>query len=251
MAAKKSRRRHPRKHQRQESLFTRAGTARKRTPRTFRRGKRPGRPRLPGARLRHTARPDLDGRYPVHITWHVTDDIPNLRGSKLMAAIRRAFIAGKRRFGFRLVHFNVQSNHIHLKCEAEDKTSLSRGLKGLAVRIAKAINKVLGRKGRVFDDRYHCRILRTPREVRWALGYVLNNTRRHNADLLVPKTYARTWLDLACSSADYFPGWKNRDNHRVPMPNCPIVEPTTWLLREGWKKVGKIPIDHTPGPRAG
>ncbi len=84
-----------------------------------------------------------------------------------------------------------------------------------------------------------------------ALGYVLNNTRRHNAELLTPKSYPRRWLDLTCSSADYFPGWEDRESYRVPGPNCLIVKPKTWLLREGWRRAGVIAMDHVPGPRAG
>ncbi len=251
MASKKKTRsgRSNRSGSRDESLE--AGTARKRTASTSSRAKHPGRPPIPGSRLRHIARPKLDARFPVHVSWHVEDDVPNLRAPQLMSAIRRAFIGGKERFGFRLVHFNVQDNHVHLLCEAESNEALSRGMQGLAVRVAKAINKVLGRKGRLFDDRHNWRILKTPSEVHWALGYVLNNTRRHNAELLTPKSYPRHWLDLTCSSADYFPGWKDREECRLPGPDCPVVEPKTWLLRVGWQKAGEIAIDHVPAPREG
>ena len=176
------------KHQRQESLFTKAGAPRKRLPRTFARGKRPGRPALPNARLRHAKRPTLAKRYLVHVTWRMRADLPNLRDPTTMGAIRNAYRRGKNRFGFRLVHYSVQSNHVHMLCEAQDERSLARGLQGLAVRVAKAINRTLSRKGKVLDDRYHSLILTTPRQVRWALGYVLNNARRHNAEFAHAET---------------------------------------------------------------
>ena len=152
----------------------------------------------------------LKARYPVHVTWRVVRQLPSLRRDKLMAAIRRAFVKGKDRFQFRLVHYSVQHNHVHMLCEAPNARELARGLNGLAVRVAKAVNRALKRKGKVFADRYHNRILTTPSQVRWALGYVLCNTRRHNAELLRPRRYPRRWLDYAGSSAVHFPGFHDR-----------------------------------------
>ena len=40
-------------------------------------------------------------------------------------------------------------------------------------------NRLWKRLGKVFDDRFYDRVLRTPREVRNALAYVLDNARRH------------------------------------------------------------------------
>ncbi len=131
-----------RKHPLQESLFTKRAPPAGARPAPTAEANTPAAPPVPSSRLRHTARAELQARYPVHVSWHVVDHIPNLRAPELMAAIRRAFIAGKDRFGFRLVHFNVQDNHVHLKGEADDKEALSRGMQGLAVRFAKAINKV-------------------------------------------------------------------------------------------------------------
>ncbi len=186
-----------------------------------------------------------------------------------MRVIRSRFVAGKlypRDAGssvgagaaFRLVHFSVQQNHVHLLCEASDATALARGLQGLAIRVAKGVNRHLSRRGKVFDDRYHHRILRSPKEVRWALGYVLNNTRKHNAELLVQKHLARDWLDRGCSSAPYFPGWEvpgaahpgsRRLDARPLTPACPVAAPATWLLRHGWQRAGPghLPTDWLPG----
>ena len=54
-------------------------------------------------------------------------------------------------------------------------------MQGLGVSIAKRINRVGGRSGRVFDDRFFARALRTPREVANALNYVLRNDQIHEA----------------------------------------------------------------------
>src|SRR5262249_10884764 len=55
----------------------------------------------------------------------------------------------------------------------------SRGMQGLTIRLARAINRALGRTGKVFADRYHARILKTPTEVRNAVEYVLQNHAKH------------------------------------------------------------------------
>ena len=103
----------------------------------------------------------------------------NLRTDKRFRRIQRAFRYSCDRFGMRKEEFSVQGNHIHLIVEAHDKDALSRGMQGLAIRIAKGINRLSNRKGQIFSDRYHARILRTPTEVRNAVQYVLHNQKKH------------------------------------------------------------------------
>ncbi len=103
----------------------------------------------------------------------------SLRTRRCFTALARAFWGGADRFGFRLVHYSVQGNHLHLLVEARDERALSRGMNGLGVRIARGLNRVMRRRGKVLDDRYHGHILRTPTEVRHARGYLLQNARRH------------------------------------------------------------------------
>ena len=85
----------------------------------------------------------------------------------MFRAVRRALTGARARFGFRLVHFSVQRDHLHLLAEASDRRALSRGMQGLSIRVAKAVNRRLGRRGAVFADRYHARALKTPREARF------------------------------------------------------------------------------------
>jgi hypothetical protein len=73
----------------------------------------------------------------------------------------------------------VQGNHLHFVIEADDTRAMSRGMQGLAIRMAKALNRVMNRRGSVFADRFHAHVLRTPREVRHALAYVLRNHAVH------------------------------------------------------------------------
>jgi REP element-mobilizing transposase RayT len=127
----------------------------------------------------HLRRPALSRHTPVHVTLRLLPDVPTLRRYRMWQMMRERFRAGRDRFGFRLVDFSVQSNHLHLVCEANDKRCLSRGMQGLAIRLAKCINKRLGRRGKVFACRYFARQLHTPSETRNALIYTLGNYARH------------------------------------------------------------------------
>jgi hypothetical protein len=154
-------------------------------------------------------------------------------------APERRAIGRTARAWFRVVHFSVQSDHLHLLVEADDKSSLSRGLMGLAIRLARAINRVLGRAGRVWDDRFHSRALESPREVRNATVYVLMNAKKHilGAPDVDP-----------CSSAARFTGWKRPPAH-APRDDCgePATQaPRTWLLGTGWRKHGLVAPTEQP-----
>jgi len=151
-------------------------------------GRKPNGPR---PRLRHVRRPVLKARFPVHATWRMRQGVWNLRTRRCFGALARAFWGGANRFGFRLVHYSVQGNHVHLLVEADDERSLSRGMQGLGVRIARRLNRVMGRRGKVLDDRYHEHILRTPTEVRRARLYLLQNAQRHYGHIR-PDPFAST-----------------------------------------------------------
>jgi putative transposase len=139
-------------------------------------GRKPVRAR-PG--VVHRKRPVLKARFPVHVTWRMTKGVWNLRSRRCFTALSRAFMGGADRFGFKLVHYSVQGNHVHLLVEAQDERALSRGMNGLGVRVAKRLNRVMRRGGKVLDDRYHAHILRTPTEARRARMYLLQNARKH------------------------------------------------------------------------
>jgi hypothetical protein len=136
---------------------------------------------------------------------------------------------------FRVLHFSVQADHLHLVVEADEPPRFERGVRGLAIRVAKAVNRALGRRGRVWADRYHAHPLRTPREVRNALVYVLNNFRKHvrGARGLDPR-----------SSARWFDGWRQRLG-RV-RDHSPVADPRTWLARVGWRRGGLIDVEECP-----
>ncbi len=202
------------------------------------RGKRAGTP--------HTKRPAAPYYHPQHVTVRFADGLPTLRQELLVTALRRALRKGKERFGLRVVHYSIQSNHLHCVVEAADRRALSRGMRGLDIRMARAVNHALRRRGRVIGDRYHARALRTPREVRHVLAYVLLNWRHHTRG-------ACDGWDLA-SSAIVFDGWSEGcpaddvpkaildeiAETRVPPDRC-------WLLGIGWRRRGLIDPAEVPG----
>jgi REP element-mobilizing transposase RayT len=161
---------------------------------------------------------------------------PSLRTGRILAAVRTALTAasGAR---FRVLQYSVQADHLHLLVEATEPTGFERGLRGLAVRVAKTVNRALGRKGRVWADRYHAHILRTPREVRNALAYVLNNRRKHFRGV--------GGLD-PCSSARWFDGWRTVVGADASTGWPPVAAPRTWLARIGWRRYGPIDPDEAP-----
>ncbi|HEY0477895.1 MAG TPA: transposase, partial [Kofleriaceae bacterium] len=145
-------------------------------------GKRAGAGRKPrGARagVAHRARGEWTRPTPLHVTLRMAPHVYNLRSRRSFRVIAAALRLGGDRFDVRVIEFSVQGNHIHLLVEAPNRRALARAIQGFSIRVAKGLNRMMGRSGRVFDDRYHARVLRTPTEVRHALHYVLDNARKH------------------------------------------------------------------------
>ena len=145
-------------------------------------GKRPGAGRkrvAPRPRVPHRTRPPLASRFPVHVTVRLVAGLPRLRGPGPAKVLKAAFVRGCNKGVFRICQFSVQGNHVHLVCEASDEMALARGIQGWKICVARRLNEYWGRKGPLFDDRYHAVILTTPRQTRHSLVYVLQNGRRH------------------------------------------------------------------------
>ena len=146
-------------------------------------GRRPGAGRKPGPVRRdpHRRRVPLAARHPCHVTVRIRKDVASLRIARLVRELEASFRIACERPRFRLVHYSIQSNHVHLIVEAASNLDLASGMKSIGSRLARVVNRILRRQGPVLDDRYHLHVLRTPREVRNAIAYVLLNRRRHLA----------------------------------------------------------------------
>ena len=96
----------------------------------------------------------------------------------------------------------------------------------------------------MFGDRYHVEVIRTPRQMRNTLCYVLQNARRHGE-----------WLDKRFhgmdpfSSAMWFDGWAD-DRWREGLvrggPEPPVAPARSWLLTTGWRRHRLLMIDEVP-----
>jgi hypothetical protein len=185
----------------------------------------------------HGTRPPHQARHPVHVTLRARRGLPSLRGDRVFATLRRSLTAATKDF-FRIVHFSVQSDHVHLIVEGDGRTALIRGIQGLAIRCARAINRALARRGSVWWHRYHARALRTPRETRHGLVYVLLNFRKH--------LRAGPGVDPRSSGA-WFDGWKQPV--AAPLEACPVSRPRSWLAAGGWLRGGgRIDLREMPAP---
>ena len=158
--------------------------------------------------------------------------VPSLRADRLCVATQSALAAASTS-RFRLLHYSIQADHLHLVVEADGPTEFERGVRGLAIRIARLVNRLCGRRGAVWGDRYHSRLLRTPREVRNALVYVLNNFKKHLPGARGMDPY---------SSARWFAGWRTARAVDTSAP-APVARAKTWLARVGWRKGGLIGVD--------
>src|SRR3954468_703985 len=204
----------------------------------------------------HRERPFHDARYPVHVVLRAVRAVGNLRRRSVYHAIRKATRTTARREDFRIVHLSIQHDHVHLLVEASDKAALASGMQGFQISAAKHLNAAISkgkpgprRRGSVFPDRYHAKIITSPRQARHALSYVLCNWRKHQEDRAAPMS---AWTIDWFSSAVMFPGWSEYGEEgflgRGAGASDPLVvyQPKTWLLREGWKKAGTISYREIP-----
>ena len=185
---------------------------------------------------------------PVHVTLRVRPGVPSLRGGALVHEWRRSLAEANERGDFRVAHYSLQGDHAHLIVEAHGKEALARDMMSIGARLARAVNRVGGRSGPVLDGRYHHRSLRSPREVRRALAYVLLNSRRHLAKSRGVSRSATAHLDGA-SSARWFDGWRPEVASRLPETKAAreVARPRTWLLRVGWRRHGLVDPSEVPG----
>ncbi len=173
------------------------------------------------------------------MTLEFEKQLPSLRGKQEQAALFGALTNGREREGFRLVQFGIAKHRVLLLVEAKDTGHLSRGVQGLSVRIARALNRVWGRRSTVFADRFASKVLRTPREVRDALRDVLLTGKAPPPRRVGP-------FDLA-SSAPWFHGWSRPPNVRgLDGVEPPVAPARSALLTKGWRRLGKLAPNERP-----
>jgi putative transposase len=158
------------------------------------------------AGIPHTRRPGFASPHPVHVTVRMLPHVWNLRSRRSWRFIGRALEMAAVRFSTRLCEFSIQGNHIHLVVEAASTAALAQAMQGLGIRIARGLNRMMKKKGRVFADRYHAHVLRTPTEVKRAVHYVRSNFAKHTRATQI-------------------------DEYSSANPAFFLPRPETWLLR--------------------
>jgi REP element-mobilizing transposase RayT len=192
------------------------------------------------------------------VVLRVAPAVGSLRRLDAYRAVREATLTAAMRGVIRIVHLSLQRTHVHMLVEAKDKVALASGMQGFQVSAAKHLNAAIGkarggrrRRGTVFPDRYHAEIITSPTQARHTISYVLSNWRRHEEDR---GELAQARID-PFSSAIGFPDWAERADKaflwRGPEGYDPLIvyQAKTWLLREGWKKVGVISYHEVPASR--
>jgi len=204
-------------------------------------GRKPASARPP---VHHVKRPKVPRGSPAHVTLRVRRGVPSLRSRRFIRDFQSTLRAGCERSEFRVCHFSIQGDHVHLVVEAAGKEALGRGMKSVGIRLARAVNRVFRRTGPVLFGRYHLRVLRTPREVRHALAYVLLNARKHwwQRNGAAPPAV----LDVASSGA-WFDGWKRPPPTHNPTALPAVAHARGWLLRQGWRRQGLVDPEEIPG----
>jgi len=206
-----------------------------------------GRPRMVHSRVAHRSRRPFGAAIQAHVTVRLHRGLPSLRSKRLVRELRRSLRAVREREGeFRVLHYALQRDHAHLIVEASDRGALASGMKAVGARLARAVNRVFERSGPVLDGRYHLRPLRTPREVRRALAYVLLNVRHHwwrRCGAVPPPR-----IDAA-SSGRWFVGWSALPPGHEACGEAEVSSARTWLVRVGWQRHGLIDPREIPGSR--
>ena len=180
----------------------------------------------------HRKRGPVSGERPAHLTWRVIEGLPSLRDEELLRGVDRCFAKAKVKDGFRIVHWSMMSNHFHVIVEAACRQSMTAGVKGLKVRLARAINRWLGRKGTVFLGRCLEEVLTCARQVRRCVRYVLENAKRHAGQAWVPKGELDPY-----SSATWFEGWRSVSTRQLQRCQTgrpkSVARPITTFLKPG------------------
>lgn len=191
----------------------------------------------------HAARERVTRHDPRLVTVKLASGLPSLL-TRTIERLITARIRAAQKSDFRIVHYTIQSNHLHLIIEADDSKSLASGMKGLLCRIVPALNRLWCRRGKLFPERFHDRVLRSLRQVRNALKYVLNNHLKHGA---VPVDSPERAFPDPFSSGRYFDGWSHRPRELEPGTPEAVVAAPGWKISIGWKQhYDRIPLDAAP-----
>lgn len=211
-------------------------------------GRRAGAGRPKSSRYQsHVARSSFRSREPLHLTLRLGSSLPSLRRKQVFRCLKHA-VGKARSKGLAIVHYVVLSNHLHLIVESSDKRKLARQMQSLEISFSKRLNRLAGREGCVFEDRYHAHVLKTPTEVKNALAYVLTNEHKHKGGegrvhideySSGRRVTAAMWEKLLGKSWQrviWYPSVEDPDPDAMEEASLSTDSPGSWLLKSGWMR---------------
>ena len=130
-----------------------------------------GRTKIHSKGVAHRTREKVNHRLPLHINFKYRI---NVRNKEALRILKRA-VLNSRAKGLKVLHYSLQSNHMHFIVEAVDNRILESGMRSLTVTLAKGF-----KQGRIQLVRYHLHVLRSLKEAKNAIQYVLFNEQKHS-----------------------------------------------------------------------
>jgi len=139
-----------------------------------------GRPALWDKGIRHTLRPRLKKASSLHLTIKVKKIKAEIKNKAVLNLLKRA-ISNARKQGLIIIHYTLEYDHINLLIEADNNSTLAKGMQSLGVTLSKGINRLKKLKGAVYKHRYHFRQISSPSELKKVMSYIFNNGLKHKS----------------------------------------------------------------------
>lgn len=193
-----------------------------------------GRKRKKGSGVRHRRRAEVNPKHPLHITVRMRKGAPSLRNRKALRVFCRA-CKGAIEHGVRVLQYAVLGNHFHILVEAEDTRSLARAMRSLNIRVARGLNAIAGKTGKVQQDRYHVEALTTPTQMKNALVYVFTNAAKHLGGRRAYDAY-NSYLLFAGEIRRSGWNWRKPGLVAEAFMREAITGARSWLARTGWRR---------------
>ena len=186
----------------------------------------------------------------MHVTKKLAAGLPGLRCPGAWSVITDAIRQANRRGLVRLVEFTVQGDHVHMLCEGGNAKAVGRGLGGLFTSLARQLNRLWERCGKVFSERYHREDLTTPTQGRNANRYVLGNVYEHAGGIIHMTGKSGRLCPDPFSSGVWFHGYREPSEglDRTTLggiERC-TVNGLSWVLKEGWQRLGLLSVLDRP-----
>lgn len=193
-----------------------------------------GRKRSKNAGVSHAKRPQVESRHPLHITVRLAKGAPSLRRHRTFRVFCKA-CKGAADHGVRVLQYAVLGNHFHILVESDSKEALTKGMRSLNIRVAKGLNAIADRKGRVQHDRFHAVPLTTPTQLKRVLVYIFTNAAKHSGGRKASDDYN----SYALFEGQLEGGPWNWRRPRCAVPDYAreaVSQAKSWLARVGWRR---------------